>query len=61
LVDALRLSTLRRLGRDIGKLQFVEDEHGSGNEVHRLSAAIKAMYQSIRLLHRQSKQGSVAR
>lgn len=43
------------LGRDIGKLQFVDDEHGSSNEVHRLSAAIKAMYQSIRLLHRQSR------
>lgn len=43
------------LGSNIGKLEFIDDEHGSNNEVHRLSAAIKAMYQSIRLLHRQSR------
>lgn len=41
------------VGSDIGTVQFVEDEHGSHNEVHRLSAALKAMYTSIKLLHRQ--------
>lgn len=44
------------LGHDIGQIQFDEDEYSSDNEVHRLSAAIKALYQSIRLL-RQEKIG----
>ena len=48
-------AALSELGSDIGRLHLIDDEHGSNNEVHRLSAAIKAMYQSIRLLHRQSR------
>jgi HAMP domain-containing protein len=42
------------LSDDMGKIQFVEDEYSSDNEVHRLSAAIKAMYQSIRLMRRDA-------
>ena len=41
------------LRMDIGRLQFAENEHDSGNEIHRLNAAIRAMYQSIRLMYKQ--------
>lgn len=42
------------LSRELGNMRFDEDEYSSRNEVHKLSAAIKAMYQSIRLLRRES-------
>lgn len=43
------------LGQEVPSVRFVEDEHRSRNEVHRLNAAIKALYTSIKLMNRHGR------
>jgi len=43
-----------KLGDDIGRLQLDMNEHDSGNEIHRLSAAVKGLYTSINVLLKRS-------
>ena len=40
-------------GARIDKVEFVEGEHASANEIHELNTAVKAMHTSIDYLYRK--------